>query len=138
MIHAWAWLWDTSPFKVPQSGSGWTPELVWWTETGNYLIWLVYSLIAAGLAALFLRLPERPQFFHNHWIRWLFVSFILLCGQTYLLRARFLSWPAYRLEPVVTGVNACVSLITLMLLLVEILPALLQNPPPSSAEITPR
>ena len=113
MLEVLTGLFDPTGFPARKdSGTGWTPTLVWMHATSDLFIWLAYVSIPLVLLYFTRRrdLPH-PRLFV------LFALFILACGTTHLIDALSFEYPIYRFAAVMKAVTAVVSWATVIALI---------------------
>jgi hypothetical protein len=89
----------------------WDPYLMAAMVVSNGLIALAYMIITVTLAHR--ALEPRPLM--PRWLYWAFATFIFCCGLTHVLDNVTLWLPLYRVQAVILGITALVSLFTAML-----------------------
>jgi len=99
---------DTSSYPPRWQCGDWSDFAGWLYIISNLLIWLAYFIIPVIL--IFSIRQGRQVPFPR--LIWLFGAFILLCGSTHLLDALIFWWPVYRLNGLLLGLTALVSLAT--------------------------
>src|SRR6266404_8933138 len=106
-------LFDPSGFPPPkETGTGWTPPLIWLHVTSDLFIWLAYVSIPLVLL-YFTRRRDLP--FPRLFV--LFALFILACGTTHLIDALIFEYPIYRFAGVMKLITAIVSWATVIALI---------------------
>lgn len=102
-----SWVLDTGSFHPPQASGGWTPGLIWLTESSNAVIGLAFLTIAGVILYSHWKNQTNPV-----WRRLLpsacsFAAFIGFCGLSRGISALSFFWPAYRL---IVGLNLVTAL----------------------------
>lgn len=98
MPHGYCYLWD--------------PKLVWLNVISDGLIALSYYCIPIVLAYFALKNRDLPL----NRIFWMFAAFILACGTTHLLEVWNIWHASYLLAGVTKAITACVSLLTVAMI----------------------
>lgn len=84
-------------------------SLIWTNAASDFLIWLSYLTIAAGLLALLWKTSEYLPF---HWVFVAFGTFIVACGFTHFFEMVTLWNPLYWLSTSVKTLTALASVVT--------------------------
>lgn len=105
------WLFDSSSFKAPVVGGGWTPQMQRLSDICVVILFLSF----VGIPALFLVLGGG--FFRVRRIAVWMSALMLTVAAMFLLQGLMSAWPAYRFLLAIRAFAAVYALLTMVVLL---------------------